>query len=161
MLSGKRPLRRNGAVLRSAVVQRLRWSAPPCAPPPWRRGRPCGSIFRPARAPLPGWPRPWRGRCAPAEGSRYGCSAPWPTTCGERSTSRSATWRGTGWTASSPCAAGRTAIWRAGWWSTIRRAAPPCLRPDCPITGPRRRARWASARPAAPSRTRSIWRWSA
>ena len=56
---------------------------------------------------------------------------------------------------------GRTVIWRAGWWSTIRRAAPPCLRPECPITGPRRRARWASARPAAPSRTRSIWRWSA
>ena len=32
---------------------------------------------------------------------------------------------------------------------------------ECPITGPRRRARWASARPAAPSWTRSIWRWSA
>ena len=57
--------------------------------------------------------------------------------------------------------AGRTAIWPAGWWSTIRRAAPPCLRLACPITGPRRRARWASAQPAAPSRTRSIWRWSA
>lgn len=34
---------------------------------------------------------PFAGLAQTVEGLRYRCSAPWPTTCGERSTSRSAT----------------------------------------------------------------------
>ncbi len=134
-----------GRFLRSRRGAALRWSARPVRQSPHVAAGPSLWQYIQARqAPLPGWPRPWRGGVH-QRGIEIQVHSAWPTTCGERSTSRSADVEGTGWTASSPCAAGGQ---RSGGPAGGVRSGEP-HRPVCGrnvlLPAPDGEARWASA----------------